>query len=332
MAIPGGVYLVTGASGSLGRMVLKTLALQPGVQAIRCLSRNEENLRRLERDFIDYRDPLGEPLIRPLLGDVRDKERLLRAARGVDVVLHFAALKFVSRSQYDPWEFVLTNVQGTANVVRACIENGVKWAVFSSTDKAVNPQNTYGSTKLLAEQLWLTGNLGAHQTRFSFVRYGNVLSSNGSVLEVWAERARQGLPLPMTHPDSTRFYLTLPQAAGFVLGALTMMNGGELFLPKIKAASLADIKEALYPNSPSDVSVLGPGEKLHEAMVSPEEVRYLRDVGPVYMRRPNVPSVPCLDYGQPVPVDFVYSSDRVARYTPDELRQLAGFPSPEAAA
>jgi UDP-N-acetylglucosamine 4,6-dehydratase/5-epimerase len=209
--------------------------------------------------------------LRYFLGDVRDKERLKRAFDGVDYVIHAAALKQVPAAEYNPFEFVKTNVLGAQNVIDTAIDAGIKRVVALSTDKAANPINLYGATKLCSDKLFVAGNSysGTRETRFAIVRYGNVVGSRGSVIPFFLERRKTGV-MPITHPDMTRFWITLEQAGYFVLNALKAMHGGEIFVPKIPSMRIVDLAKLIGPNCRHDIIGIRPGEKIHEMMVEPE--------------------------------------------------------------
>lgn len=269
---------VTGATGSLGGALIATLATRPDVTRLVALSRDEVKSGELA-------DRLGDavPALRCMLGDVRDPERLEEVFRGCDVVIHAAALKRISHSVYSPGEMVKTNVQGTINVVKAATEVGVKCVLIVSSDKAAEPVNLYGVTKCAAECYSVQSNSYSRPrgTRVGVVRYGNVLGSRGSVIHVWRDQLRRGLPLTITDPGMTRFIITLHQAAAFCLAALEDMEGGEVFVPRLPAARIADLAEAvvgasLKPGEGTGWStvVIGlrpGGEKLHEALLTREE-------------------------------------------------------------
>ena len=319
-------YAVMGASGTLGRELIRQILEWPvSVHSIRALARDPHKLTGLLRDF-PQRGADGDPIIRPLIGDVRDRIRMEVALENVDVCIHAAALKHIDLGQHDPSEFVRTNIEGTMNVIAACRKNGVKKAIFTSTDKACNPSSVYGSTKMVAEQLFIGGNAGKHKTKFSAVRYGNVLGSNGSVLDLWRQQARQCVPLTITNPEMTRFYITIQDAARLVLKSIDRMTGMEIFIPKLKSATTRQLAETLFPDTPHDIRYsVRPGEKTHEILVMPEEVVYTRDVGDVYIRYPNVEPVvmSCRMRGDALESGFTYSSGDAPRLTADEILEMA---------
>ena len=269
-------------------------------------SRDEYKQFQMERELG------GDPRVRFFLGDVRDRERLYRAFESVDVVVHAAALKQIPAAEYNQFEFVKTNIIGAQNVIDAAIDRRVQRVVALSTDKASSPINLYGATKLVSDKLFVSGNAyaGDRDTRFSVVRYGNVVGSRGSVVD----RLRAlgpGESFPITDPRMTRFWITAENAVRFVLSALARMKGGEIFVPKLPSMRLVDLVAALAPDSPLRTVGVRPGEKLHEEMVSLDEARRTRDCGDHYVISPEIawagrgaPS------GTPVPEGFRYASDR----------------------
>jgi len=256
--------LITGASGSLGTALLERLTTAPTYDRIVVFSRDELKQHHLRERFPDKR-------LRWFLGDVRDLERLTLAFHGIDHVIHAAALKQVPAGEYNPSEFIRTNILGTMNVCLAALGSSVSKVLLVSTDKAVSPVNLYGATKLCAERFVLAANnySGAQGCAFSVVRYGNVAGSRGSVIPLFREKLAQGQALPITDPNATRFWITLPQAAAFVLEKLAAMQGRETFVPKMPSVRLKDLVMALL--SPGAVATpigLRPGEKLHETVVA----------------------------------------------------------------
>jgi len=256
---------------------------------------NEASLRRiiiLSRDeFKQYvmaeKFPEARDVLRFFLGDVRDRDRLRRAFTGVDYVIHAAALKQVPAAEYNPFEFVRTNVLGSENVMDAAIDAGVKHVVALSSDKAANPVNLYGATKLCLEKVFIAGNSysGLQDTRFAVARYGNVVGSRGSVIPFFLDRVRSGV-LPITHPEMTRFWITLEQAATFVINALHRMGGGEIFVPKIPSMRVVDLARLIGPHCRQEVVGIRPGEKLHEMLIEPEMGRHTLDCDTHYVIQP----------------------------------------------
>jgi UDP-N-acetylglucosamine 4,6-dehydratase/5-epimerase len=302
----GRTILLTGGTGSFGQHFTRTALEQWNPAAIRVFSRDELKQSEMERKIDDER-------MRFLLGDVRDRDRLRRAVDGVDIVIHAAALKQVPACEYNPIEAVRTNILGAQNVAEVCIDAGVRRAMALSTDKAVSPANLYGATKLCAERLFVQSNVyaGAHQTRLSCVRYGNVVGSRGSVVPLFTDQAASG-ELTVTDERMTRFWITLDQAVQFVADSIGKMQGGELFIPKIPSMRVLDLAEAIAPEPRIRYTGIRPGEKLHEALLTPDEARHTLDAGTCYVVEPEHPfwggrGVP---NATPVAEDFVYTSDR----------------------
>lgn len=302
--------LVTGGTGSFGRRFLK-YALEVGVRRIVVFSRDELKQFELQQQIRDGR-------VRYFLGDVRDEARLRRALHGIDYVVHAAALKQVPAAEYNPMECIKTNVLGAENLISACLDSGVKRVVALSTDKAVNPINLYGATKLCADKLFVAANAlsGAGGTRFATVRYGNVVGSRGSVIPFFQEHRKHGW-LPITDERMTRFWITLDQGVRFVASCLDVMQGGEIFVPKISTMRIMDLAKTMAPEAELRVVGIRPGEKLHETLIPKDEARNTLDHGSLYVIRPVLPSapVPGLAEGKPVAEDFEYASDSA----PDQL-------------
>jgi UDP-N-acetylglucosamine 4,6-dehydratase len=252
--------------------------------------------------------------IRYFIGDVRDRSRLTRAVQGADIIVHAAAMKQVTACEYNPFEAVRTNVLGAQHVIDAAIDGGVRRVVALSTDKAVNPVNLYGATKLCAEKMIVQGNAYAAQshTRLACVRYGNVVGSRGSVVPVFKEQAARDGRLLITDTRMTRFWITLDQAVDLVLFALDEMRGGEVFVPKIPSMRVVDLAEAIAPGIPKEVVGIRPGEKLHEVLITADESRHTVDLGDVYAVLPEQPwwaEEPGWADGKPLDDGFCYSSD-----------------------
>ena len=259
--------LITGGTGSLGKALVEYLLHETQVRRIVILSRDELKQHNLRNQFHD------DSRLRWFLGDVRDLNRLKRALHGVDFVIHTAALKQVDTGEYNPMEFVKTNVLGSQNVIEASIDSGVKRVVALSTDKASSPINLYGATKLTADKLFIAANnYGApYGTIFSVVRYGNVMGSRGSVIPFFRNLAEQGKPLPITDLRMTRFWISIETAVKFVIDSLEMMTGGELYVPKIPSMKISDLARAIAPNTNVVEIGIRPGEKLHEEMISADD-------------------------------------------------------------
>ena len=305
MDLNGKTILLTGGTGSFGRAFLERATETFPDAVIRVYSRDELKQSEIRTRF-------GERQLRYLIGDVRDRSRMSRAAQGCDIVVHAAAMKQVPACEYNPFEAVRTNVLGAQHVVDASIDAGVERVVALSTDKAVNPVNVYGATKLCAEKIVVQGNAYAAQfrTRLSCVRYGNVVGSRGSVVPVFLEQRGSG-ELTITDERMTRFWITLPQAVDLVLHALEHMNGGEIFVPKIPSMRVVDLAQAIAPGVPRRVTGIRPGEKLHEVLVTSDEARHTLDTGAAYVITPEHPwwSKDWHSDGKPVADGFVYSSD-----------------------
>jgi len=264
--------LITGGTGSLGQALTKRL-LQKDVDTIRIFSRNESSQIQMESKFNDNR-------LRFLLGDIRDKERLIIAMEDIDIVFHAAALKHVPKIEYNPFEAIKTNVMGSQNVIDACLANNVGKAICVGTDKAVSPLNTYGATKLLMEKLFVTANNyldpKKHPTVFIALRYGNVVGSSGSVIPKFVEMLKNKEKITITDLNMSRFSITMNEALDFILKSTEIGKGSEIFIPKLKSYSIKDVKEAMYEllgNYGEDIIGIRPGEKLHESLINNEEMR-----------------------------------------------------------
>jgi len=326
--LEGSSVLVTGGTGSFGSAFIAQLLREHNPSRVVIFSRDElkqyEMRQRLPADDQDR--------IRFFLGDIRDLERLSMAMRGIDYVVHAAALKQVDTAEYNPMEFVKTNILGSENVIQAAIANEVKKVVALSTDKASSPVNLYGATKLTADKLFISSNhyVEAGGTRFAVVRYGNVMGSRGSVIPFFRDKAARGEPLPITDARMTRFWITLNQAVQFVVDSFDDMSGGELYVPRIPSMKIVDLATAIAPDAELVEIGVRPGEKLHEEMIAvadaPRTVR--RDDR--YVVAPTLaiwggyqPPV-----GEPVPDDFSYSSDNNDLWlSEDELRAMIADPS-----
>ena len=274
--------LITGGTGSLGQALTKRL-LKNDVETIRIFSRNESKQIQMESEFND-------PRLRFFLGDVRDKERLVRAVEDVDYVFHTAALKHVPKIEYNPFEAIKTNVIGSQNVIEACLESNVEKAVGVGTDKAVSPLNTYGATKLLMEKLFVTANNylnpKKYPTKFIALRYGNVLGSSGSVVPKFIEQLSGKNKITITDPQMTRFSISMDDALSFILKATEIGKGSEIFVPKLQAYTISDVKESLneiFGDYGEEIVGIRPGEKLHETLINKDEMRYSWEYENVYM-------------------------------------------------
>ncbi len=280
--LQGSDILVTGGTGSFGKAFIRHALDHLDPHRLVVFSRDELKQYELRQLFDD------DNRLRWFLGDVRDERRLVRALHNIDYVVHAAALKQVDTGEYNPFEFVQTNVMGSQNVIEASIDAGVKRVVALSTDKASSPINLYGATKLCADRLFVSANhYAAHQrTRFSVVRYGNVLGSRGSVIPFFRRLAAEGKPLPITDPRMTRFWITLPQAVDFVVDSFDVMVGGELYVPRIPSSKLIDLAEAIAPGAPTVDMGIRPGEKLHEEMIAADDSRRTLRTGDRYVITP----------------------------------------------
>jgi len=297
--------LITGGTGSFGKAFLQEILTNHNPRRVAILSRDELKQSEMRAHFTDKR-------IRWFLGDIRDKDRLIRAFHGVDYVVHAAALKQVDTAEYNPFEYVQTNILGSQNVIDAAIDSGVKKVVALSTDKASSPINLYGATKLTADKLFVAANnySYSYNTAMSVVRYGNVMGSRGSVIPFFQKLIAENKPLPITDPNMTRFWITLPQAVQFVIDSFDTMHGGELYVPRIPSMRIMDLVEALKPGVETHIVGIRPGEKLHEEMIaSDDSYRTLRQADR-YVVQPTVKEWWFKDSeGEPVAEGFSYSSD-----------------------
>jgi UDP-N-acetylglucosamine 4,6-dehydratase len=276
--------LITGGTGSLGKALISHLLKETKVRRIAIYSRDELKQFQLRAYFRD------DPRLRWFLGDVRDISRLKRALHGVEYVIHTAALKQVDTGEYNPMEFIKTNVLGSQNVIEASIDAGIKKLVALSTDKASSPINLYGATKLTADKLFVAANnySKAYGTAFCVVRYGNVMGSRGSVIPFFQELAKSGKPLPLTDVRMTRFWISLQDAVQFVMDSFDLMSGGELYVPRIPSMKLIDLAEAVAPGTKIVEIGMRPGEKLHEEMISTDDSRRTLLLGSRYVVMPVV--------------------------------------------
>jgi len=287
--LEGKTVLVTGGTGSFGRRFIDTVLSRAAPRKLIVFSRDELKQHEMQVDMAARFTPEQMGRMRFFLGDVRDRQRLTLALRGVDIVVHAAALKQVPAAEYNPSEFIQTNVLGAENIVWAALANRVGKVIALSTDKACNPANLYGATKLASDKTFvaannLSGDIGA---RFAVVRYGNVVGSRGSVAPLFQRLIAEGVrELPITDPRMTRFWITLNQGVDFVLSSLSLMRGGEIFVPKIPSMKMTDLAEAMAPGLPIRVIGIRPGEKLHEMMISMDDARHVVDLGDRYAIEP----------------------------------------------
>lgn len=313
------VILVTGGTGSFGRKFAEVVLSCSTPKKLIIFSRDELKQSEMQRQFAGHN-------LRYFIGDVRDLDRLRLAMRSVDVVVHAAALKQVPACEYNPFEAVKTNIMGASNVISAAIDAGVRKVLAISTDKAVNPINLYGATKLCAEKLFVQGNAyaGEADTRFSCARYGNVVGSRGSVLPLFIEQRINGA-VTVTDERMTRFWMTLQQGVEFVLRCLDIMHGGEVFVPKIPSMRVMDLVGAIAPGCRVTFTGIRPGEKVHESLVSEDEAHHTCELDDLYVIKPVHPwySVDHWANARVLPEGFRFSSDCNDRWLGvDELREL----------
>lgn len=328
MEIKDQTILITGGTGSFGRALAATLLRHHEPRKVIIFSRDEWKQWEMR-----HSDPIYDhPNIRYFLGDVRDKERLRRAFNEVDIIVHAAALKQVLTAEYNPAEFVKTNVEGAMNVIDAAIDCNVKCVIALSTDKAVNPINLYGATKLCADKLFIAANSyvgSSKQPLFSIVRYGNVIGSRGSVVSLWRKLLQEGASaIPITDPRMTRFGVTLEQAVQFVIASLGKMQGREIFIPKSPSLKIADLAEAVAPGIPHKPIGIQEGEKLHELLISPDDGHVTFEFKSHYVLMPRKAEKSRREFysangGEQIQGQFTYSSDlNPAWLDVDSLRSL----------
>jgi len=322
--------LITGGTGSFGKKFTKTLLEQHKPRRVVIFSRDELKQFEMQQDFVSER-------LRFFLGDVRDSERLRQAMRGIDYVIHAAALKQVPAAEYNPMECIKTNVHGAENVITAALENNVERVIALSTDKAANPINLYGATKLASDKLFVAANniAGDRQVRFGVVRYGNVVGSRGSVVPFFAKLIDEGASLlPITDPRMTRFWITLQQGVDFVITNFARMRGGEIFVPKIPSIRIVDLAKAMAPDLPTEVIGIRPGEKLHEIMCPADDSHLTLEFHDHYVIRPTIKFYrQDIDYtknaldeiGEPVEQGFEYNSGTNPNFlATDEINAFNG--------
>lgn len=329
--LDGQSVFVTGGTGSFGKQFVKTILDQYNPKKVVVFSRDELKQYEMAQMFADEK----YPNIRFLIGDVRDRDRLTMAMREMDIVIHAAAMKHVPIAEYNPMECLNTNIFGAQNVVQAAFDNGVKKVVALSTDKAANPINLYGASKLASDKIFVAANnlSGSIGTRFSVVRYGNVIGSRGSVVPFFEKLRDQGAKtIPITDPRMTRFWITLQQGVNFVLSSLEMMRGGEIFVPRIPSMKITDIAEMMAPGVPHEVVGIRPGEKLHEVMVPFDDARRTLKLNDRYVIEPDFAFWSrdgyCTEEAQQVPEGFEYTSDKNDEWLDaDGLREMLGSAS-----
>jgi UDP-N-acetylglucosamine 4,6-dehydratase len=320
----GKAILITGGTGSFGKKYVRTIFSRYAPKRLVIYSRDELKQSEMEREF-------NFPAMRYYIGDVRDYDRLKQAMRGIDYVIHAAALKHVPVAEHNPTECIRTNIHGAENVIRAAIDNEVHRVIALSTDKAANPINLYGATKLASDKLFVAANniSGGHRTRFSVVRYGNVVGSRGSVVPFFRKLIAEGATeLPVTHPDMTRFWITLQQGVDFVLTNFARMQGGEIFVPKIPSMRIVDLARAMLPHGAWKIVGIRPGEKLHEVMCPVDDSYHTLDFPDHYVIKPAIMFTERSDYtvnglgerGKLVPERFEYNSQTNDHFL--EVREL----------
>lgn len=325
--------LITGGTGSLGRRLTSFILSKTKTTTIVIYSRDEFKQYEFQQDLPET----TRQRVRFFLGDVRDRERLVRALRHVDFVIHTAALKQVPVAEYNPFEFVKTNILGAENVINASIDCGVRRVVALSTDKAANPINLYGATKLCSDKLFIAGNSysGAQGCRFSVVRYGNVIGSRGSIVPFFLRKRKEGV-LPITDTRMTRFWITLDQGVALVMLALSQMRGGEIWVPKIPSMRITDLAQVIAPECRLEVIGIRPGEKLHEVMIPVDDARQTLEFETHFVIQP---SFPWWDRewhidrgGAPCSEGFYYGSDNNTQWLSNEAlaRMIAQLDLPEA--
>lgn len=318
--------LITGGTGSLGKALTSHIFnTYPNVRKLIILSRDEQKQFVMAQEY-----PISKyPQIRFFLGDVRDKERMVRAFKGVDYVIHAAAMKHVHLAEYNPDECIKTNIGGAQNVIHAALETGVQNVVALSTDKACAPINLYGATKLTSDKLFVAANniKGTNPIKFSVVRYGNVMGSNGSVIPFFINKKKEG-KLPITDPTMTRFNISLQGGVDMVMHAMEYAWGGEIFIPKIPSYKITDVAEAVAPECELEIVGIRPGEKIHEEMITASDSFYTYDLGKYYTILPSVPNFDINDFknhfnANLVPNGFNYNSgDNTDWETVESLRNL----------
>ena len=312
--------LITGGTGSLGTALTKRL-LKFDVDVIRIFSRDELKQTTMQSDMKDKR-------LRFLIGDIRDKSRLSRALEDVDIVFHTAALKHVPVAEYNPFEAVKTNVYGSQNLIEACLDNNVEIAIGIGTDKAVSPLNTYGATKLLMERIFVSANnyRGNKNIKFSCVRYGNVLGSRGSIIPVFSEQIKSGKKITITDPNMTRFNITMDEALDLIFRAVENCNGGEVFVPKLKAYRVDDVKNALIEllNGDNETEIINirPGEKKHELLINRDEISNTYENNFDYVLQNSANENNSVNKLKKTSLLDEYSSDKVELLTKEEIKNI----------
>ena len=323
MSLSNKVILITGGTGSFGKKFTQIVLKEHNPKAIRIFSRGELKQQKMREQFQQFHN---SEKLRFFIGDVRDKDRLHRAMNGVDIVIHAAALKQVPTCEYNPIEAVRTNIDGAANVIDAAIDNNVEKIMALSTDKAVHPVNLYGATKLVAEKLFIQGNTysGGRKTKFSCVRYGNVMASRGSVIPIFQEQKKKGT-ITITDNTMTRFWITQEQAVHFIIDCIKRMKGGEIFVPKIPSMKIIDLAQAIAPQSEIKITGIRPGEKIDEVLLTGEEARHAKEFDKYFVVVPEYAFWDKNNFkdGKSLSSDFTYSSgDNDQWLTKQELMKM----------
>jgi len=324
--------LITGGTGSFGKELVSTVLAKYRPSRLIIFSRDELKQSEMQSDYAHHKN---SPL-RFFLGDIRDRERLYRAFDGVDIVIHAAALKQVPAAEYNPLEVIKTNIMGAANIIDAAIDRNVDKVIALSTDKACNPVNLYGATKLCSDKLFSAARTysGSHQTKFSVVRYGNVIGSRGSVIPLFKQMKENG-KITITDPRMTRFWITLQQGVGFVIKCLDLMQGGEIFVPKIPSMNIMDLAEAIAPNCEIETIGIRPGEKLHEVLISEDDIHRTIEYQDYFVIRPYTHDHIKIDKGasgSPCQKDFQYKSNTNSDWLDvSSLRRMVEVPDKTAA-
>lgn len=325
--------LITGGTGSFGKHYVKTLLERYQPKRLVIYSRDELKQFEMEQEF-------NQECMRYFIGDVRDKDRLVQAMNGIEYVIHAAALKQIPAAEYNPMECIKTNIHGAENVIHAALANNVEKVIALSTDKAANPINLYGATKLVSDKLFVAANniAGRHKTRFAAVRYGNVVGSRGSVVPFFKKRIADGCDhLPITDAHMTRFWITLQQGVDFVLKDFERMHGGEIFVPKIPSVNIVDLAKAMAPELPHKIIGIRPGEKLHEIMCPVDDSHLTLEFADHFVIKPTIQFIDNVDFdvnnlgerGQPVEQGFEFNSGKNSHFLSNEeivaFNHLAGM-------
>lgn len=320
MSLSGKIILLTGGTGSFGKKFTEIVLKEHNPRAIRIFSRGELKQQKMREQFNDNKK------LRFFIGDVRDKDRLYRAMNNVDIVVHAAALKQVPTCEYNPIEAVRTNIDGAANVIDAAIDNGVEKVMAISTDKAVHPVNLYGATKLVSEKLFVQANAyaGEKKTKFSCVRYGNVIGSRGSIVPLFLEQKKNGR-ITITDKRMTRFWITLEQGVRFVIDCIGRMRGGEVFVPKIPSMKVTDLADTIAPEAKKEIIGIRPGEKINEILLTQQEARHAKEFDGFFGIEPEYPFWGRDNFkeGRSLPDGFRFTSDSNSLWlTKEKLKKM----------